>query len=69
MNLREFLDKNNITQSEFARLMGVNRSVICRWLNDKKPSKPSQKSIDSILKACLKIDPKVTYESLFRRGF
>lgn len=35
--IRERLEERGISQTEFAKLVGVDKATMCRWLNDIGP--------------------------------
>lgn len=35
--IRRHLEERGITQTEFARLVGVDKATMCKWLNDIGP--------------------------------
>lgn len=35
--IRRHLEERGITQTEFAKLVGVDKATMCRWLNDDGP--------------------------------
>lgn len=41
-NLRKHLDKRKVSQSEFARLIGVSQPTVWHWLNGSKFPRPEK---------------------------
>ena len=47
--IRKRLEERGITQTEFAKLVGVDKATMCRWLNDDGPL-PNLKYINMMCK-------------------
>lgn len=55
MDLKEYLYKNNITITEFARLLDLNRSFIYRWFDGIQfPSEEVLKQISELTNGTIK---------------
>jgi transcriptional regulator with XRE-family HTH domain len=45
MQLRAYLDQHQLTQVQFAALVGVNQSAVAKWLDGTRPSWPTMERI------------------------
>lgn len=60
----KWLDSHRKTSVEFAKESGVHRQTIDSMAGEKGYA-PRQTTINKVLKAAKKVDPKATYERLF----
>lgn len=62
MRLREYLDRERLSNGEFAKLVGVSDSLVSRWLSGQK--RPSLDTLEAIRNATR---GAVTAEDFMRR--
>lgn len=63
MKIKDYLSRNNMSQSEFAEIIGCSPAAVSRWVSEgKHHQKPSRKMFETIAR---KTRNKVRYSDIY----